>query len=40
MQSSRLRFVSLFSVITTGSDVSSKVNDEPLIGVTSFDIQT
>ncbi len=39
MQSSRLRFVNLFRVKITGSDISSKVRAVPLIGVTSFDIQ-
>ncbi len=39
MQSSKLRFVNLFKVKTTGLDVSLKVNDVPMIGVTSFDIQ-
>ncbi len=39
MQSSKLRFVSLFKVRTTGSDIRLRVNDVAEIGIISFDIQ-
>ncbi len=39
MQSSKLKFVSLFKSRIKGSDISSKVNAVPLIGIISFDIQ-